>query len=161
MIMGRAAAGLGLAGSVAHLATAGRHAGHSPVLAAGMVLLALVCLRCDLHLWRSPGSRDAWRSVVGLGAVMAALHLLSGMGAGPLGFALAVPAIQASLALADRRHGQTLEDPRGVRVQREPHPALPVGAVGAPGHGVPAEPRGDLRPGEGERQAGADGRAAA
>ncbi|WP_433291290.1 hypothetical protein ACQP2F_25095 [Actinoplanes sp. CA-030573] len=85
LVAARAAAVLGVAGSAGHLALAGEHARHAPVVTAGMLLLALVCLRCSVHLWRRPAAPAAWRDLLVLAAVMTGVHLLTGMGvpAGP------------------------------------------------------------------------------
>ncbi|MEV6342965.1 hypothetical protein [Actinoplanes sp. NPDC051851] len=95
---GRTAAALGLAGTTGHLALAAGHAGHMPVLMAGMLVLTLVCVRCSVHLWRRPDDRRAWLDMIGLAAVMAVLHLAAGMTGGlPLAI-LAIPAVQLLLA---------------------------------------------------------------
>jgi len=90
------AAALGVAGSAAHLALAGEHARHEPVLTAGMVLLALVCLRCSVRLWRRPDDPVAWRDTIVLAVLMAGLHLIAG-GGSPI--FLAIPALQLGLAV--------------------------------------------------------------
>jgi hypothetical protein len=99
LVAGRAAAVVGVAGSAGHLAMAGEHASHSPAITAGMLLLALVCARCSLHLWRRPHDPIAWRDLVVLAVVMTGTHLLAGA-TGPLATAfLAVPAVQGGLGL--------------------------------------------------------------
>jgi hypothetical protein len=103
-LAGRAAAVLGVAGSLGHLALAGEHARHAPVLTAGMLLLAVVCARCSVHLWRRPRDPGAWRDLVILAVVMAVVHVLAG---GPPAALLAVPLLQIvlgglSLVVRDR-----------------------------------------------------------
>ncbi|MEU4243248.1 hypothetical protein [Actinoplanes sp. NPDC026619] len=95
-LTGRAAAVLGVAGSLGHLALAGEHARHAPVLTAGMLLLALVCARCSVHLWRRPADPVAWRDTVVLAVVMAGMHALAG---GLSATFLAVPFLQVGLWL--------------------------------------------------------------
>ncbi|GAA2616999.1 hypothetical protein Adu01nite_30110 [Paractinoplanes durhamensis] len=87
---------LGVAGSLGHLAMAGEHARHAPVLTVGMLLLALVCARCSVHLWRRPTNPAAWRDLVILAVVMTAMHWLAG---GLTVTFLAVPILQAGLGL--------------------------------------------------------------
>jgi hypothetical protein len=96
---GRTAAVTGVAGSAGHLALAGQHAQHSPALTAGMLLLAVVCARCGVHLWRRPDDPVAWRDLLVLAAVMTAIHLAAGATRGLTALLLAVPALQLSLAL--------------------------------------------------------------
>jgi hypothetical protein len=96
---GRAASVLGFAGSAGHLALAGEHARHSPVLTAGMLLLAVVCARCSVHLWRRPGDPVAWRDLLVLAVVMTAMHLAAGATRGLAAAFLVVPALQAALAV--------------------------------------------------------------
>jgi len=93
---GRIAAVLGVAGSAGHLALAGEHARHAPVLTAGMLLLSVVCLRCSVHLWRRPGDVVAWRDTIVLAVLMTVVHLLAG---GEDAALLVVPALQALLAV--------------------------------------------------------------
>ncbi|GIM96785.1 hypothetical protein [Paractinoplanes toevensis] len=95
-LAGRAAAVLGVAGSLAHLAMAGEHARHAPALTVGMLLLAVVCARCSVHLWRHPTDLVAWRDLVILAVVMTVMHLLAG--GLPAAF-LAVPVLQLALGL--------------------------------------------------------------
>lgn len=95
LVAARAAAILGVAGSAGHLALAGEHARHAPALTAGMLVLALVCLRCSVHLWRRPSDPVAWRDLLVLAVVMTGMHALTG---GPVAVLLAVPLVQAGLA---------------------------------------------------------------
>ncbi|XVV17015.1 hypothetical protein ACQP2X_22355 [Actinoplanes sp. CA-131856] len=100
---GRVAAVAGMLGVLWHLALAGEHARHAPVITVGMLVLSLVCVRCGVHLWRSPGDRGAWRDLIVLAVVMTAMHAAAG---GLTPAALLVPVVQAGLAmvaLAGRR----------------------------------------------------------
>lgn len=77
----------GAAASAAiHVVMAGQHAG---LMAAGMLLMALVCLPCVLPLWRS-GSVGAARMMMGGALGMVAIHavlLLAPAGGAPGGAA--------------------------------------------------------------------------
>ncbi|WP_433830576.1 hypothetical protein ACQP2E_11225 [Actinoplanes sp. CA-015351] len=136
VVAGRLAAAAGIVGTVGHLVLAAGHAGHpghpghaghpghpghaghaghEPVLLAGMALLALVCVRCAVHLWRRPADRGAWQDTLGTGAVMAVLHLVTGM---PLAL-LAVPVLQLALRLLSQAHVDT--DAGAVRAGVDAH----------------------------------------
>jgi hypothetical protein len=93
----RIAAALGAGGIAVHLALAGSHTGHAPLVLAGLAVLALACVPCGLKLWSRPDDRAAWISLLALSAVMLLLHLgLRPQGA-MLAAALAVPVGQALL----------------------------------------------------------------
>ena len=95
LLAGRAAALLGVAGSLGHLLLAAEHTHHSPVLTAGMLLLAVVCAHCSVQLWRRPADPAAWRDLLILAAVMTALHFLAG---GLSAAFLSLPLLQLALA---------------------------------------------------------------
>ncbi|SDS21460.1 hypothetical protein [Actinoplanes derwentensis] len=93
----RLAALTAVAGIVVHLILAAGHAGHAPVILVALGALALVCVPCGVSLWRRPGDRASWVTMLTLTGIMTLLHL--GMNpAGPmLAVVLAVPAVQAVL----------------------------------------------------------------
>jgi hypothetical protein len=93
----RLAAAVGVAGIAVHLALAGGHAGHAPVVLAALGALALVCVPCGLSLWRRPGDRAAWITLLALSAIMMVLHLGMRPEGLMLAVVLAVPALQALL----------------------------------------------------------------
>jgi hypothetical protein len=70
LALGRAAAGLALASALVHLLLLDAASLGSAV----MVLMALACLPCGWHLWRSP-SASVWRFTAVVDAAMLVLHL--------------------------------------------------------------------------------------
>ncbi|SNY66407.1 hypothetical protein [Paractinoplanes atraurantiacus] len=94
--LGRVASAVGMLGVLWHLAQAGAHARHAPVITVGMLVLSLVCVRCSVHLWRRPDDGGAWRDLIVLAVVMAGLHAAAG---GLTPGALLVPFAQVGLAL--------------------------------------------------------------
>ena len=70
LALGRAAAGLALASALVHLLLLDAGSLGSAV----MVLMALACLPCAWHLWRSP-SASVWRGTALVDAVMLVLHV--------------------------------------------------------------------------------------
>ncbi|MBG0562121.1 hypothetical protein [Actinoplanes aureus] len=71
----RIAAALSAGAIAVHLALAGGHSGHAPAVLAGLAVLALVCVPCGMKLWRRPGDRAAWVSLLALSGIMTVLHL--------------------------------------------------------------------------------------
>jgi hypothetical protein len=103
--LARLAAAIGAAGIAVHLALAGAHAGHAPAVLAGLGALALVCVPCGVSLWRRPGDRAAWVTLLALSAIMMVLHLGMSPEGPMLAVVLAVPGLQAllgAMALAVR-----------------------------------------------------------
>ncbi|GAA1621363.1 hypothetical protein [Actinoplanes couchii] len=93
----RLAALTGVAGIAVHLILAGSHAGHAPAILAALGALALVCVPCGVSLWRSPGDRASWLTMLALSGIMMLLHLGMNPQGPMLAVVLAVPAVQAVL----------------------------------------------------------------
>lgn len=138
--LGRAAALLGVAGSLGHLLLAAEHTHHTPILTAGMLLLAVVCARCSLHLWRRPTDPAAWRDLLVLAAVMATVHFLAGATGGLSAAFLSVPLLQlalAALTYSVRGKPAPTDQPVPASVARLPGAPPPTGPTGR----VAARPR--------------------
>ncbi|HWS34562.1 MAG TPA: hypothetical protein VN408_17710 [Actinoplanes sp.] len=97
LLPARLAALTGVAGIAVHLALAGAHAGHAPVILAALGALALVCVPCGVSLWRRPGDRASWLTLLALSGIMMLLHLGMNPEGPMLAVVLAVPALQAVL----------------------------------------------------------------
>ncbi|MFI2277457.1 hypothetical protein [Catenuloplanes sp. NPDC020197] len=111
MTLARVAALLGLAGAVVHLALTGAHVAHAPLIALGLVALALVCVPCSVRLWRSPHDRSAWRGALVVAGVMVMLHLAMRPDGAMLAAVLTVAALQAAVGLAALRRSARLPAP--------------------------------------------------
>jgi hypothetical protein len=99
-LLARIAAAIGAAGIGVHLALAGGHAGHAPAVLLALGALALVCVPCGVSLWRRPGDRAAWVTLLALSAIMMVLHLGMSPQGPMLAVVLAVPGLQILLGAA-------------------------------------------------------------
>ena len=81
-VLGRVAAGLALAVAAVHLLLVSSSGGSAEALA--LTAMALACLPCAWHLWRSPSAR-VWAVTAGVDAAMAVLHLRMVLGASGTG----------------------------------------------------------------------------
>ena len=101
----RCVAAGGAGAALLHVPLAVAHAAVSLPLAGALLVMALVCLPCAGHLWRTP-SRRTWALVAGVGAAMLTAHAA---------LVLAPGATTAPLALTGHAgHATALAGPAGL-----------------------------------------------